>query len=475
MALENVIIYWTDNKNPPRHLTVAVPQGGGEDPYPQIRQDLNDLGVEFEDTMGFRFNITFTYTQGGTIPIMTLGEQGIFANLREGVRAILNDAQVLFRRKGVKSHFNYDVEAGTTFHETVRKDFTYTGCRIGGAHKVLNVRVKDELAGTNAQTLMPGPDASVNMFGRRTGGWVVHYPCYWGSGGDGSPSFRTATLSGIAILPLDEPYDVNPPFGRLALKKLWPQPEQNIFSITDYLGDNAYEQIDIPEAPTFKDYQRSSISGSSATTFGTIDLPASVAEGDLMVIAVATNARYPATISGWERIAETPYKGGVESRDDENLESQVVLFKKVAGASEPSAVMINWEGPQVWAAWAFNYSGADPDDIPRRLSTQVWQNRYFGISHVEDTYATSLGFSIACTRNRSGGMTIRKGFTHLLEDSISIDTPNGLIAGMSKTPLNSRHNEPIVPLSSVSVDFFYEEVPQHMSGITFGIQGVRAQ
>lgn len=373
MALKETIVYWTDNNNPPRKLSVPEERIDQDYPFPDFRQAANEVGWDLEEEAYiYKFKSRFRYSNSSGLTIFSRGPTGVFANVPLGSKVALADIIVTFRRQSIRSNVDYAVRARTSFTESFQSaNFAYNLCTPSGqsngtlikkfvltpVNGILDI-ISDITSTTN----------SVRVIAERTGGFVVYFPCSWY--GDNGASKMDVTIEGQAIISTQN-FEHAPEF-KTDLELQYPLPGDERDELAEIF--NPFTPVEPPEAAVYQGLQKTTIG--TAQSSSTIFLPAGAVAGETIVIAIAANKNYPGTIPGWNRDRLYQSHDGTGG-DYKPLEApSMQLFSRVLDGSEGASVTINWEGDQKCVAWAFRFTGAQSSITSSTANGGLWRNNY---------------------------------------------------------------------------------------------------
>lgn len=228
MPLDDYIVYWTDNLNPPRRLVLGSSVTEATFPYPQLRQDVLDEYPDFDlaATNIYKFSGTYTYGLGSGFALASTGGGAVFSHLPRGTRIFYQLGTARFSRRGMRSHIDYAVGAGSTFDATQFVGFAYNLCNTaaGAAADGILSRVIGGFGSHVIQGLGEGGAPTfIGITITRTGQFIFYFPCRWW--GPQGPTFKTVRVEGIISLPRNVGY-VNESNRPIRVSLQWPPPEE---------------------------------------------------------------------------------------------------------------------------------------------------------------------------------------------------------------------------------------------------------
>jgi hypothetical protein len=183
MAIDDYIVYWTDDHNPPRRLVVPASALLSDFPFSDYREQILNEDPDF-DIMEYdiyRVRKQSGYNWGASLTLVTVGStataNSVFT-VPSGSRVALLNASVRFQRQGVRSTVNYNVMASVSDEDNQQSaGFAYTLCNTPPAQPGILERTLS----------FPGPyirssiGSTLSIFVGRTPGFIFYFPCRWGS------------------------------------------------------------------------------------------------------------------------------------------------------------------------------------------------------------------------------------------------------------------------------------------------------
>lgn len=346
---ENISIYFTDGFNPPRQLLISDTKkgGGGGGPFDNVLNDIDTAGLDSSSMDIYSFSTSFEYSQGSNVTVVGSGDDAIFSNVAPGTEVYIHGIAVDIVRANVKSHFDYDVEAGTNLAPLQRQDFTYDLCNKSNTQLVRSFffSPKDSIDTESAPNYL-------TVTARRTGGFVVYYPCSWY--GDNQPSIRRAYVKGTIAIKRGASFETK---GKVQV--LYPPATsgESLEPSKQYIDEE--EPLVTPDRVNPEGVLTDYTDGGAPETSSVIDIvdspPLQGGKTFTGVLIVAGYYDYLGTIEGWERVytARTrSFRPGVNE-----VAPVFMVFTKELGGWEQE-VTINWEGPQLWASLSAAYENA---------------------------------------------------------------------------------------------------------------------